>query len=154
MEKDGPESGTGIGGGAEVPPVGGLIQGGEEDDRQPDCGQEKGEEILKYRRHQYKENPSMNITGEDLMLVMDCDHCGPAVTENVREDCEECGQGWVREDYTLCILGNDVISLFPSLDSKTTGRIIRGEVSRSTIEFDGFNTKLGLRYIVKNMYPS
>ena len=66
MEKDGPESGTGIGGGAEVPPVGGLIQGGEEDGRQPepepDCGQEKGEEILKYRRHQYKENPSMNIT--------------------------------------------------------------------------------------------
>ena len=96
------------------------------------------------------ENPTMELTGEDMMLVMDCDHFGPALTEFVREDCLECGQGWVREDNTLCILGNDFISLFPSLDNVTTGRIIRGEVARSTIEFEGFNTKLGLRYIAMN----
>ena len=83
---------------------------GEED--QHNCGQEKDMEILAYRRHQYIENPNLRITGEDIMMVMECDHCGPAVTEYVRKDCEGCGQGWVREDYTLCILGNDVISLF------------------------------------------
>ena len=56
---NGPESGTGTGGGAEVPPVGGLIQGGEEDDRQPepDCGKEKGEEILKYRKKPVQGEP-------------------------------------------------------------------------------------------------
>ena len=78
------------------------------------------------------------------------DHCGPDLTETVRTDCDECGDGWVREDYSLWIIGNDVISLFPSLDSITTGRIVRGEVARSTIEIEGFNTRLGLRYIAMN----
>ena len=83
------------------------------------------EEIMKYRQHQYKENSGMAITGEDIQLVMDCDHCGPAVTECVRDDCDECGSSWVREDYVLCVIGNDVISLFPSLDSVSTGKIVR-----------------------------
>ena len=120
-------------------------EGGEED-----CGREKDEETMKNRQHQYKENPRMKITGEDIQLVMDCDHCGPAVTECVRDDCDECGSRWVREDYVLCVIGNDVISLFPSLDSVTTGKIVRGEVERSTIEIEGFNMRLGLKYIAMN----
>ena len=56
----------------------------------------------------------------------------------------------MREDYTLFIIVNDVISLFPSLDSVNTGRIVREEVARSTIEIDGFSTKLGLHYIAMN----
>ena len=56
----------------------------------------------------------------------------------------------MQEDYTLCILGNDVVSLFPSLESKVTGKIVREEVQRSTITIEGFNTKLGLRYITMN----
>jgi hypothetical protein len=83
-------------------------------------------------------------------MVIDCDCCGPAVTEFAREDCEDCGDSWVREDYTLCILGNDVVSLFPSLDRKDTGKIVREEVIRSSIEIEGFNTRLGLRYISMN----
>jgi hypothetical protein len=160
-EDDNPtEPGTRTGGGEEVPPVGGLVLGGEEEDGQDHqdddqdqhdgCAIEKSEEVMKYRLHQYSENPSMELTGEDMMMAMDCDHCGPAVTEYVRMDCLGCGEGWVREDYTLCILGNDVISLFPSLDSVTTGKIIRGEVTRSTMTIEGFNTKLGLRYIAMN----
>ena len=56
----------------------------------------------------------------------------------------------MREDYSLCIIGNDVISLFPSLDSITTGKIVREEVARSTMKIEGFNTRLGLRYIAMN----
>ena len=48
------------------------------------------------------------------------------------------------------MIGNDVISLFPSLDSVTTGKIVRGEIVRSTIEMEGFNMKLGLKYIAMN----
>ena len=70
--------------------------------------------------------------------------------ESVRQDCDECGQGWVKEDYTLCIIGKDVISLFPSLDSITTGKIVREEVERSSINIEGFNIRLGLRYICMN----
>ena len=56
----------------------------------------------------------------------------------------------MREDYTLTVIGNDVISLFPSLNSENTGKIVREEVEKSTITFEGFNVRLGLRYIVTN----
>ena len=81
-----------------------------------------------------------------MALESDCGHCGP----EVREDCEECGRGWVREDYALCIIGNIVVSLFPSLDSVTTGKIIGGEVVRPTMREEGFNVGLGLKYISMN----
>ena len=141
-------SGTRTGGGGEVPTVGGLIQ----EDHQEDvnCPGTKSEETIKFRRHQYEENPAMKLTGEDMQLVLDCDCCGPDLVDLVRTGCEECGDGWVREDYTLCILGNDVVALFPSLDSETTGKIVRGEVTRSTITIEGFSTKLGLKYIAMN----
>ena len=123
----------------------------EEDEEASDtCAMRKSEEILRYREFQYDENPKMRLTGEDLQVVLECDHCGPDLTEEVRKDCDGCGSGWGREDYTLTIVGNDVVSLFPSLDSVTTGKIVRGEVTRSTMEIDGFETKLGLRYIVMN----
>ena len=108
------------------------------------------EEVVKYRKFQYETNERMKLTGDDLMIVMDCNHCGPDLTDEIRKECLCCGDGWVREDYTLCIIGNDVISLFPSQDSVNTGRIVREEVARSTIEIDGFSTKLGLRYIAMN----
>ena len=50
----------------------------------------------------------------------------------------------------MCIIGNDVVSLFPSLDSINTGKIVRGEVARSSMTIEGFNTRLGLRYIAMN----
>ena len=53
----------------------------------------------------------MNMKGEDMMVVMECTHCGPDLTDLVRKDCLDCGEDWVREDYILCIVGNDVISL-------------------------------------------
>ena len=50
----------------------------------------------------------------------------------------------------IIIIGNDVILLFSSLDSTTTGRIVREETMMSTMEIEGFNTRLGLKYIVMN----
>ena len=115
-----------------------------------ECVDEKDVEILRYRMHQYRENPVMKICGEDVQLVMECDHCGPDITEYMQEECDDCGGSWVREDYTMCVIGNDVISLFPSLDSVNTGRIVREEVENSTMRFDGFNIRLGLKYIAMN----
>ena len=107
-----------------------------------DCKEEKSEDICKFRKYQYTENPQMEIYGEDLEIVMECDHCGPWMIDMLRQDRELdgcCGRGWVREDYTLCIIGNDVVSIFPSLDSENTGKIFRQEVARSTMNIDGFN---------------
>ena len=85
-----------------------------------------------------------------MQLAMECDDCGPDVTEYLLCECDGCGTSWVREDYTLTVIGNDVISLFPSLDSENTCKIVREEVEKSTITFEGFNKRLGLRYIVTN----
>ena len=41
-------------------------------------------------------------------------------------------------------------SLFPSLESESTGKIVREEVTRSTMNVEGFNEKLGLKYIAMN----
>ena len=71
-------------------------------------------------------------------------------TEYLISECVECGTGWVREDYTLTVIGNDVIALFPSLDSANTGRIVREEVQTSTIKVEGFNARLGVRYVAMN----
>ena len=54
--------GTRTGGGGEVPTDGGLIQ---EDQEDVNCPGTKSEETIKYRRHQYEENPAMKLTGED-----------------------------------------------------------------------------------------
>ena len=78
--------------------------------------------------HQYRTNPVMKISGDDVQLMMECDHCGPEITEYMQEECYECFSSWVREDYTMCVIGNDVTSLCPSLESVNTGRIVREEV--------------------------
>jgi hypothetical protein len=88
------------------------VEAGEE------CKDDKTDKIMKHRTQQYSENPRMMIDGDDFQLVMDCDHCGPSVTECLLIDCDECGKSWVREDYVLSVIGNDVISLFPSLDTR------------------------------------
>ena len=96
------------------------------------------------------EDDAMMISGADMQIVMECDECGPGMTEYLLKECEECGTAWVREDYTLTVIGNDVVALFPSLDSADTGRIVREEVEKSTIGIDGFNVRLGVRYIAMN----
>ena len=114
------------------------------------CNDVKDEEVTKLRMQEYEENPNMELSGKEMQIVMECDECGPSMTEYLLSDCDECGTSWVREDYTLSVIGNDVISLFPSLDSVNTGKIVREEVEKSTIKIEGFNEKLGLRYIVMN----
>ena len=66
------------------------------------CIDQKQEATMKYRQQQYRDNPSMRITPEDVEEVMECEICGPDITECALEECEECGKSWVREDYTLC----------------------------------------------------
>ena len=41
------------------------------------CKEMKSEEIIKYRRHQYEQNPSMMITAEDIEEVMNCNPVAP-----------------------------------------------------------------------------
>ena len=68
------------------------------------------------------------------------------------DDCEECGDGIDEKDLEVCLLGNDVVVLFPSIKSKNTGKIVRRRVILSPLQFEGFNWKQGARYIVMNRH--
>ena len=50
-----------------------------------ECGVDKHEEVLKFREHQYDEKPAMRLTPEDIVMVMECDHCGPDNRDNIAQ---------------------------------------------------------------------
>ena len=80
----------------------------------------------------------------------DCDRCGRMWRDMMEENCEECGDGLFWEDQEICLLGLDVVALFPSMTSETTGKIIRKHVLKSPIKIEGFDWKQGARYVVLN----
>ena len=59
-----------------------MDEGIEEDE----CIEADDSEMIITRIERYKEEPEIKLTGEDIQIVMDCDCCGPAVTEFAR-DC-------------------------------------------------------------------
>ena len=44
-----------------------------------ECKEEKDTEMLRFRVHQYTENPTMKLSGEEIQMVMEWDNCGPGV---------------------------------------------------------------------------
>ena len=70
-------------------------------------------------------------------------------------NCGSCGKKKVKEEIMLqerCLIGCDVVALFPSLSSRRTGEIVRERVMKSSLEFEGFDYKQGLRYIILNKH--
>ena len=80
----------------------------------------------------------------------DCDNCGRLWRDLMEADCSECGEGLYWEDQAICLLGLDVVALFPSMSSQMTGKIIREHVIKSPMKIDGYDWKQGARYIVLN----
>lgn len=81
---------------------------------------------------------------------MRCTECSPAIREKLLTNCNDCGEEWIREDYEMSLVGNNVIALFPNIQSRSTGKIVRDEVERSPLVIEGFDYKLGTKYIVMN----
>ena len=90
---------------------------------------------------------------------LDCPKCGRKEGKEIEEDegfeemeePEDCccyiPDGDIME---LIVLGNDVIALFPSLTSKRTGQIIREQVLKSKMKYEGFDFKEIRRYVAAN----
>ena len=74
----------------------------------------------------------------------------PETKESLKRDCHECGRGIWDEDKESYIIGSDVVALFPSIKSRSTGMIVRKRVEKTTLKFPGFNYRHGLRYIRMN----
>jgi hypothetical protein len=87
---------------------------------------------------------------ETMEMHYDCEQCGQDWRCKMEQECEECGDGIYWEDQEICLLGLDVVALFPSMQSATTGRIVREHVLKSPLKIEGFDWKQGARYIVVN----
>ena len=72
------------------------------------------------------------------------------VEEKLGKDCEKCGSPVKIKMEDMCLLGLDVVALFPSMSARKTGEIVRKRLMRSTMEFDGFDWRRGAAYIVIN----
>ena len=87
---------------------------------------------------------SLYDTASEIVRGLLCRNMDTQVTkEKLKEDCDECGPGIYDEDKESYVIGSDVVALFPSIKSVTSGRIIRKRVERSTLQFPGFNYKQG-----------
>ena len=96
---------------------------------------------------------AMTVTGDDLKLSSCLEEsiqrecCRRKIWTRMEQDCEECGRGIHEEDQQMCLVGNDVVALFPSILSRSTGIIVRNRAEKNPLEFKGFNYKQGARYI-------
>ena len=68
----------------------------------------------------------------------------------LEKDCITCGQGILREDKELCMLGLNGVALFPSMKSKNTGKIIMRQLWKIPLKINGFNWKHGVSFLVVN----
>ena len=76
--------------------------------------------------------------------------CGETAYKVMKTDCKSCGKGITKEKMTMCLVGSDVIALYPSLSARNTGRIIKERIEKSNIKFEGFDDKKGRVYVVLN----
>ena len=68
------------------------------------------------------------------------------------EVCKDCGKEKMEPEKERCLIGCDVVALFPSLTSKRTGEIVRDRIMKSGLKFEGINYKQGLRYMMLNKH--
>ena len=78
--------------------------------------------------------------------------CGNKIYQEMSTDCDECGKGIKAEDVVYCVIGNDVVALYPSITSENTGKIIRERIERTRLEFEGFDWKKGAAYVAMNTH--
>ena len=81
-----------------------------------------------------------------------CYECIEEAKELMKIDCEECGEGINEEDLEMCILGLDVVGLFPAMKSKNSGKILRRQAVKGPLKVKGFKWKHGTRYIRVNKH--
>ena len=124
--------------------------------------QERRDEKLKCERCKFEEiyarnHPETEMTREEMKKDL-MENFGLIETEDeeyrerLKQDCELCGEGLEEKDLDVCLLGNDVVALFPSIKSKSTGKIVRKRVILSSLKFEGFDWRQGARYVVMNKH--
>ena len=86
----------------------------------------------------------------EMEKMMRCTKYCQRIRNKLLTDRPDCGVEWAKDDYELCLVGNEMVALFPSLNSKRSGEIVREETEMFLIKIPNFNYKLGSRYIKMN----
>ena len=92
------------------------------------------EQITSASQNEYSKNSFCD-------MAADCKECGPRISARIAHSCSTCGPGVNKKELERCLLGNDVVGLFPNIKSKNTGRIVREKVEKSGVRFKGFDYK-------------
>ena len=90
------------------------------------------------------------ITWDILVDMWQCKECEQEAKNILSEACMECEEGLDEDNMKMCILGLDLVALFPNLKSKNSGVRLRHQVMKGEINIKGFKWKKGARYIVIN----
>ena len=88
------------------------------------------------------------IRASEKLINQKC--CGQEIKTLLTRTCENCGPGIEQEEQELCLIGNDVKALFPSIKSEKTGKIIRTALENTEMEIEGFDVEKALAYIAIN----
>ena len=76
-----------------------------------------------------------------------CKDCEDLMREKLRQECQECGEGVDEDSLEMCLLGLDVVGLFPAMKEKNSGKILREQAVKNNMKVRGFKWKEGGRYI-------
>ena len=76
--------------------------------------------------------------------------CGQEIQDQLERSCEACGPGITNWDAEFSIVGSDVKALYPSIQSESSGKIIRKRIEKTKLEFEGFSVEKALAYIAMN----
>ena len=90
-------------------------------------------------------------TLKNIHEISESECCKDKINSFINQDCEHCGKTLPsKRSLQTCVIGNDVVALFPSIQAESTGEIIRDRIERSEIEFEGFDDKIARVYIALN----
>ena len=101
-------------------------------------------EDMLHRIHKYNKNIKTRTPPPDKNIPK------PEASQGVPEPWEQSHSDRQETNPRFCLIGSDVKALYPSIQSKKTGQIIRKRVENSSIKFEGFDIKAGLSYISMN----
>ena len=84
---------------------------------------------------------------KEFLEERECKDYQERILEKMRNDCQDCGDGIAEEDLEMCLLGLDVVGLFPAMKEKNSGRILREQSVKNPMIVKVFKWKEGAMYI-------
>ena len=53
-----------------------------------------------------------DLNDEIFETALECTDCADKIRKKLFSTCDACGEQWVREDFQMSLIGNDVVAIF------------------------------------------